>query len=332
MGPPKGRGGRGRGKKGGGSGRGGGRTRSTPTPKVTLSRAQQELVSQLLGSAGPAEAWSSGGSAAAPVSAAAAPSGAAANGGSASEQQLQQKGEQLRAAFLAQQKSPAWLKMQPGRQKLPALAARDALLQTIAASDVTVVAGGTGCGKSTQIPQFLLNEMLESGQGGRCNIICTQPRRIAAVGVAERVADERGEPIGRSVGYTIRGESKRSADSRLVFCTTGVLLKMLEEDHDLAAVTHVVIDEVHERSCDSDLLLLMCRQMLASQKSRNNVGETARLKVILMSATLDSGVFAQYFEKVGLSVGVAEIEGRTFPVRFCIKNDEFCIKNDESCI
>ena len=317
MAPPKGgRGGRGRGRGRGGKS-GGSRTRSTPTPSVALSRAQQDMVSELLAGSGPVVAWSAQEASGGAAAAASAPAAAAKRDPAvtaASEARLQQQGDALRAAFEQQQQSPAWLKMQPGRRKLPALAARDSLMRTIAASDVTVVAGGTGCGKSTQVPQFLLNEMLASGKGGSANIICTQPRRIAAVGVAERVAEERGEPIGRSVGYTIRGESKRSAESRLVFCTTGVLLKMLEEDHDLGAVTHVVIDEVHERSCDSDLLLLMCRKMLASQKTRaaasSSSGPAApRLKLVLMSATLDSKVFAKYFEQSGLSVGVAEIEG-----------------------
>ena len=318
MAPPKGggRGGRGRGRGRGGKS-GGSRTRSTPTPSVALSRAQQDMVSELLAGSGPVVAWSAQEASGGAAAAASAPAAAAKREPAvtaASEARLQQQGDVLRAAFEQQQQSPAWLKMQPGRRKLPALAARDSLMQTIAASDVTVVAGGTGCGKSTQVPQFLLNEMLASGKGGSANIICTQPRRIAAVGVAERVAEERGEPIGHSVGYTIRGESKRSAASRLVFCTTGVLLKMLEEDHDLGLVTHVVIDEVHERSCDSDLLLLMCRKMLASQKTRaaasSSSGPAApRLKLVLMSATLDSKVFAKYFEQSGLSVGIAEIEG-----------------------
>lgn len=160
--------------------------------------------------------------------------------------------------------------------------------------------------------QFLLDEMLSSGRGGCASIVCTQPRRIAAVGVAERVAEERGERIGRSVGYSIRGESKRSSASRLIFCTTGILLRMLEEDHDLATVTHLIIDEVHERSCDSDLLLLMCRQMLArfkSQKPSPLSSAVSGLKVVLMSATLDSAVFVKYFKQVGLKVGVVEIEG-----------------------
>lgn len=158
--------------------------------------------------------------------------------------------------------------------------------------------------------------MLGVGQGGTAHIICTQPRRIAAIGVAERVAEERGEPIGQSVGYTIRGESKRGRDSRLLFCTTGVLLKMLEGDHSLGGggggrggpVSHVIIDEVHERSCDSDLLLLMCREMLRTAESQGN----HRPKLILMSATMSGTVLADYFAP--LKVGTLEIEGRTFPV------------------
>ena len=164
--------------------------------------------------------------------------------------------------------------------------------------------------------------MLSSGRGGHANIVCTQPRRIAAVGVAERVAEERGEPIGRSVGYVIRGESKRSAASRLLFCTTGVLLKMLEDDHNLATVTHVVIDEVHERSCDSDLLLLMCRPMLARHKTKT--GTVPQLKVVLMSATLDSAVFVKYFESSGLKVGVVKIEGVSVAYE-CRFDHQLCI-------
>ena len=84
-----------------------------------------------------------------------------------------------------------------------------------------------------------------------------------AVGVAMRIADERGEAIGKSVGYSIRLETKRSAETRLLFCTIGVLLQMLLSDSDLTKVTHVVIDEVHERSCDNDLLLAAMARTLS---------------------------------------------------------------------
>ena len=322
MAPPKGGGGRGRGRgrkssgggSSGGSGRGGG-SGDGPTPEILLTKAQQEVIAGLPASDA---AWQADAVAAAaepepePEPAAAAPQVQPEPAAHAA------RGEALRAKFAEQQQSSAYLKMQPGRQKLPALGACESLMRTIEANDVTVVAGGTGCGKSTQVPQFLLDQMLTAGTGHRAHIICTQPRRIAAVGVAERVADERGESIGGSVGYSIRGESKRSADTRLLFCTTGVLLKMLEGDHELssagkgaAPVSHVVIDEVHERSCDSDLLLVMCRKMLRTQKQRDG---SPRIKLVLMSATVQSQVFADYFQERGLTVGVSEIAGRTFPV------------------
>ena len=103
-----------------------------------------------------------------------------------------------------------------------------------------------GSGKTTQVPQYLLEAASESGAA--VNVLCTQPRRISAIGVAERVAAERGEAIGQgAVGYAVRGESRQSASTSLLFCTTGVLLRMLEHDPSLANVSHVLVDEVHER-------------------------------------------------------------------------------------
>lgn len=92
---------------------------------------------------------------------------------------------------------------------------------------MVVVSGETGCGKTTQQPQFILEEEISCLRGAQCNIICTQPRRISAISVAARIATERGESVGESVGYQIRLEAKRSARTRLLFCTTGVLLRQL---------------------------------------------------------------------------------------------------------
>lgn len=86
---------------------------------------------------------------------------------------------------------------------------------------VVVISGETGCGKTTQVPQFILESEIEAGRGDRCNILCTQPRRISAMSVAQRVADERAESIGQSVGYQIRLESERSGKTKLLFCTSG---------------------------------------------------------------------------------------------------------------
>ena len=88
---------------------------------------------------------------------------------------------------------------------------------------VVVICGETGCGKTTQVPQYIMDEMLEKMAGATCNIVCTQPRRIAAIGVAERVAQERGEALGDSCGYQIRHENRfPTADAKILFCTTGL--------------------------------------------------------------------------------------------------------------
>ena len=141
--------------------------------------------------------------------------------------------EQLRAAFEAQQKRPGYMEMLKGRSLLPAYISQDAVLECIRDHDVAIISGGTGCGKSTQVPQLLLDEMFSTGQGGTAYAICTQPRRIAAVGIAERIADERDEKVGNTVGYSIHLENKKSASTRMMFCTTGVLLRVLQGDPDL---------------------------------------------------------------------------------------------------
>ncbi|KAJ2367536.1 helicase [Coemansia sp. RSA 2610] len=211
----------------------------------------------------------------------------------------------LCAAFAQLQTSPEYQRMQAARASLPAAAQSAHIVGLVSRNRCVVISGATGCGKTTQVPQFILDAALRAGT--HANIVCTQPRRISAVGVAARVARERGEDVdatraGSVVGYAVRGTSRQTRDTRLLFCTTGVLLRMLREDPKLASVTHVVCDEVHERSVDSDLLLALLRECLARNPS---------LRVVLMSATAQSDVFAGYF---GAGVPVAEIPGRTFPV------------------
>lgn len=122
--------------------------------------------------------------------------------------------------------------------------------------------------------------------------------------VAERVAAERGETIGSTVGYTIRLESKATSNTRLLFCTTGILLKRLEDDSALQHVTHVFVDEVHERSIESDFLLMVLRDLLEQRPPDRP------LKVVLMSATLDASLFHDYFD----GAPSVKFPGRTFPV------------------
>ena len=162
-------------------------------------------------------------------------------------------------------------------------------MKAVCENRVTLIAGETGCGKTTQVPQFLLDHEVKAGRGGDCNIICTQPRRIAAIGVADRVAVEQGCQLGGTVGYQIRLDAKMSRDTRLLFCTTGILLRRMHGDPDLQGVTHVIVDEVHERNVDTDFLLAVLRTLVHRRSSA--------VKVVLMSATMESNLIARYFER-----------------------------------
>ena len=204
-------------------------------------------------------------------------------------------------------------KMLTGRQSLPAWSLQSAIVTAVNENQVTIISGETGSGKSTQSVQFILDDMIQRNIGAAANIICTQPRRISALGLADRVSDERCSLVGDEVGYAIRGESKQKFRiTKITFVTTGVLLRRLQTSGGssddvvaaLADVSHVVVDEVHERSLDTDFLLVLLRDVLRKRKD---------LKVILMSATLDAGVFEQYFSE-GSSVGRVEIQGRTYAV------------------
>ncbi|KAH6892142.1 P-loop containing nucleoside triphosphate hydrolase protein [Thelonectria olida] len=219
-----------------------------------------------------------------------------------------------REQWLRRQQSPSLKDMISKRQKLPAWHKCDEIIRTVEENNVTIISGETGSGKSTQSMQFILDDLYERGLGDCANIIVTQPRRISALGLADRVAEERCVRVGEEIGYAIRGEHRRSKDTRITFVTTGVLLRRLQtsggrvEDvvASLADVSHVVIDEVHERSLDTDFLLNLIREVLRERRDM--------LKLVLMSATLDAATFAHYFTSEGLTVGMVEISGRTFPV------------------
>jgi ATP-dependent RNA helicase DHX57 len=198
------------------------------------------------------------------------------------------------------------------RRSLPAWEMKDMIIETVHDHQVTIISGETGSGKSTQSAQFILDDLYSRALGEAAKIICTQPRRISAIGLADRVSEERCSALGQEVGYIIRGESKTSRNTKITFVTTGVLLRRLQTSGgssddvvaSLADVSHVIIDEVHERSLDTDFLLVLLRDVL---KKRSD------LKLILMSATLDAGVFEEYFRITG-KVGRVEISGRTYPV------------------
>ncbi|XP_072745006.1 ATP-dependent DNA/RNA helicase DHX36 [Anoplolepis gracilipes] len=189
------------------------------------------------------------------------------------------------------------------RLKLPAYHKKSEILQLIKDNQVVVISGETGCGKTTQVAQFILDDQLEAGNGSITRIVCTQPRRISAISVAERVAAERAEKLGNSVGYQIRLEkvSARKQGS-IIFCTTGILLQIMKTDPALKNFSHVILDEIHERTTESDFIITLLKQIILKRTD---------LKILLMSATLNSERFSKYYNDCPM----IHIPGFTYPVQ-----------------
>ncbi|KAG4067051.1 hypothetical protein HA402_000042 [Bradysia odoriphaga] len=143
---------------------------------------------------------------------------------------------------------------------LPIIEMKDLILKTIKANPIVILEGATGCGKSTQVPQFILDDGYKRKKS--VNIVVTQPRRIAAISIANRVAKERGLPnLPHLIGYQIGLSVKTNADTRITFCTTGVLLEKLVACRTLSNYTHIILDEVHERSQDMDFLFILIQKL-----------------------------------------------------------------------
>ncbi|XP_011338594.1 dosage compensation regulator isoform X2 [Ooceraea biroi] len=187
------------------------------------------------------------------------------------------------------------------RSNLPVFAKRNEIMNAINDNPIIIIRGNTGCGKTTQVCQFILDDYIASGQGAYCSIVVTQPRRISAVSVADRVAVERCENLGQSVGYSVRFESCLPRPyASIMFCTVGVLLRKLEGG--LRGVSHVIVDEIHERDVNSDFIMVVLRDMIHLYPD---------LRIILMSATIDTTLFSEYFNKCP----VVEVPGRAYPVQ-----------------
>ncbi|XP_049866701.1 ATP-dependent RNA helicase DHX8 [Pectinophora gossypiella] len=183
------------------------------------------------------------------------------------------------------------------RQSLPIYKLRDELTKAVADNQILIVIGETGSGKTTQITQYLA----ECGLTARGKIACTQPRRVAAMSVAKRVAEEFGCRLGQEVGYTIRFEDCTSPETVIKYMTDGMLLRECLMDLDLKSYSVIMLDEAHERTIHTDVLFGLLKQA---------VQKRPELKLIVTSATLDAVKFSQYF----FEAPIFTIPGRTFPV------------------
>lgn len=197
------------------------------------------------------------------------------------------------------------LSIQQQRRSLPAYAVKKDLMRILFENQITIVVGETGSGKTTQLAQFLYEEGLGSNistHGRRKMIGCTQPRRMAAMSVAKRVSEEMNCVLGEEVGYSIRFEDKTNHNKTIVkYMTDGVLLREILVDPMLENYSCVIMDEAHERSLNTDILLGLFKVLLSKRKD---------LKLIVTSATMNADRFSSFFGNAPQFV----IPGRTFPV------------------
>ena len=196
--------------------------------------------------------------------------------------------------FTGQVYSDDYYKLLKKRMNLPVWSSKKQILDLVEKNRIVIIQGETGSGKTTQIPQFLL----EAGYYG--GIVCTQPRRVAAMSIAKRVSQEMEVELGEQVGYTVRFDDKTSQNTLIKYVTDGLLLKEATTDHTLKKYQIVIIDEAHERTLATDILFGFLKELMEKRKE---------LKLIIMSATFDIEKFQNYFD-----APLAIIKGRTFPV------------------
>uniref|UniRef100_A0A1A9UTM0 Probable ATP-dependent RNA helicase spindle-E n=1 Tax=Glossina austeni TaxID=7395 RepID=A0A1A9UTM0_GLOAU len=191
-------------------------------------------------------------------------------------------------------------------ETLPIHDSKEQIIASIRENPVTVLEGDTGCGKTTQVPQYILDDAYRRRE--YCKIVCTQPRRIAAISISGRVCSERKWPQGSVVGYQVGLHANVTEDTRLLYCTTGVLLQKLIREKSMTHFTHIILDEVHERDQEMDFLLFVVRRLLTTNSKQ--------VKIILMSATINSMEFSNYFKFHGRPAPIIRGDSRRlFEVR-----------------
>nr|XP_054762833.1 probable ATP-dependent RNA helicase DHX40 [Lytechinus pictus] len=194
-----------------------------------------------------------------------------------------------------------------GREALPIHGFKNDIIKSIRDSRALVIVGETGSGKTTQLPQFLY----ESGFHKYGTIGVTQPRRVAAMAVASRVAEEMRCKVGGQVGYQVRFDDCTSDETTIKYLTDGCLLREFLRDRELTQYSVIVLDEAHERSLDTDILFGLVKQLFLSNEDLKSSKRQHPLKVVIMSATLDQGKFSDFLG----GCPIFEIPGRLYPVK-----------------
>ena len=187
------------------------------------------------------------------------------------------------------------------QHSLPVYKFRDEFLRLISENQVLIVVGETGSGKTTQLPQYLYQAGYS--QNDTKIIGCTQPRRVAATSVAQRVAQEMQEPLGEKVGYTVRFDDKSSRNTRIKYLTDGMLLREFLNNPEMDSYGAIMIDEAHERTLSTEILLSLLKDLTNSTRSD--------LKIIIASATINATKFSEFFN----NAPILNIPGRRFPVK-----------------
>jgi HrpA-like RNA helicase len=215
-------------------------------------------------------------------------------------------------------KDPKVRAIRSATSSLPVNEHKERVLDLIQNNTYSIIVAETGSGKSTQVPQMILNDAIEGSAGGYCNVLCIQPRRIAARLLAQRVANERLESIGNTVGYMIRFGIKRPAKGgSITYCTTGLALNLLQDNPNLLnSFSHIILDEVHVRDIDIDFVMLLLKKHIDNCRAAG----TPTPKIVVMSATVDVDLFASYFQNMGHDGGLlpaphVSIPGRQFHVK-----------------
>jgi HrpA-like RNA helicase len=193
--------------------------------------------------------------------------------------------EEYDQSYLIEQKQ----KLMGFRKNLPIYSGRSKIIEYIRKNEVTIIVGETGSGKTTQIPQYLLEDKFI--QGNRA-IAVTQPRKVAAVSLAGRVAQEAGSSVGDLVGYSVRFDNCCSERTRIKYVTDGMLLRESLMDPNFDQYSVIILDEAHERTLRTDVLLGLCKEALQKRKKTKNP-----LKLVVMSATLQADKFSDFFNK-----------------------------------